>query len=345
MSAKRKKAKQKNLLRAWSTKVGLALFMLLFLFSAIGSWFVHHPRQWLEEKAESWPGLATKVLYYFGNPAGDILDAAGITGHDAVYEYDLPAPERSVFFAGAPKRVGLPAPNDIKIIDRGDFVVGWSSSLRHAVWCAYHVIPGTNYPENDRPNFQQDKSVQNAAKPGDYAKTGYDRGHMVPNHAIVTRYGIEAQKKTFLMSNIVPQSPSLNRGAWREFEHRIADLWTKKWGEIWVIVGCYSDITDRQVLPGTTDIDVPERFYQIIIAQEGMNVRALAIDMPQDTPYGAYPSRHITTIDAIEESSGLDFFPELPGFIQSPIEAELPTRLWPCRLIDIFKMLRLHFKY
>ena len=345
MSAKKKRNKRRNKFRAWSTKIGLALFTLLTAISLAGAWFVHHPKRWLEEKSNSWPGFVTEILYYFGNPAGDILDAAGLTGHDAVYEYDLPAPERSVFFAGAPKRIGPPAPEDIQIIDRGDFVIGWSSSLRHAVWCAYHVTPGENHQISGRARFQQDKSVRNAAKPGDYAKTGFDRGHMAPNHAISTRYGVEAQKKTFLMSNIVPQTPSLNRGAWREFEHRIADLWTKKWGEIWVIVGCYSDLDDRQVLPGSTDIDVPERFYQIIVAQNGMDVRALAIDMPQSTPYGAYPARNITTIDAIEKSSGLDFLPELPGFIQSPLEAELPTRLWPCRFIDIFRMLRIHFKY
>ncbi len=44
----------------------------------------------------------------------------------------------------------------------------------------------------------------------DYTHSGYDRGHMAPNYAIATRYGQEAQKETFLMSNIVPQLGNLN---------------------------------------------------------------------------------------------------------------------------------------
>ena len=44
------------------------------------------------------------------------------------------------------------------------------------------------------------------------------------NHAIESRYGAEEQEKTFMMSNIAPQSPVLNRGVWRNVEHRIADL-------------------------------------------------------------------------------------------------------------------------
>jgi hypothetical protein len=43
-----------------------------------------------------------------------------------------------------------------------------------------------------------------------------------------------------MMSNIAPQSPALNRGVWRDVEHRIADLWTARYGEIWVVVGCIS---------------------------------------------------------------------------------------------------------
>jgi hypothetical protein len=44
------------------------------------------------------------------------------------------------------------------------------------------------------------------------------------------------------------------------------------------------------------------------------------------------------TIDELEDITGLDFNPELPGFIQHPLESELPTRLWPIRARDIFRL-------
>ena len=78
-------------------------------------------------------------------------------------------------------------------------------------------------------------------------------------------------------------------------------------------------------------------------SQEGMNVRALAVVIPQAVPWSAWAARYIVSIEELEEMTGLDFNPDMPGFIQRPLEAELPTRLWPVRLRDIFRLIRLWF--
>lgn len=326
--------------RRASRKLGLILLLLFALWGTIAVWFVHHPRAWLREQKARLPVLVSSPLFWMGNPLGDLTDALDLTGHDAVYEYDTEAPDGQVLFAGAPRRIAAPAPSDIRVLNRGEFLVGWSDRLRHPVWCAYHVRSDAPYDIGTRPGFLKDKAVPAAPSAAAYTRSGYDRGHMVPNHAIATRYGTDEQKKTFLMSNIAPQTPSLNRGVWRDVEHRIADLWTARYGEIWVVIGCISD--GDETLPGT-DIDVPTQFYQLILAQEGMDVRALAVLFDQHTPWGAWAARDIVTIDELEKRTGLDFNPELPSFIQDPLEADLPTRLWPTRFRDIFRLIALRF--
>ena len=194
-----------------------------------------------------------------------------------------------------------------------------------------------------RPGFVKDKSIPSAPSPSDYTKSGYDRGHLAPNHAIATRYGEAAQKKTFAMSNVAPQTPELNRGVWRDVEHRIADLWTARYGEIWVVVGCISPSTNGETIGGT-NIDVPESFYQVIVAQEGMDVRALALVFSQQVPWNEWAARNIVSIEELEKMTGLDFNPDLPAFIQRPLESDLPTRLWPIRARDIFKLVGFWFK-
>ena len=144
------------------------------------------------------------------------------------------------------------------------------------------------------------------------------------------------------MSNIAPQSPALNRGVWRDIEHRIADLWTARYGEVWVIVGAISRPESQETVSGTA-VDVPTDYYQIILAQEGMDVRALALLFNQDVGWKAWGARHITTIDEIERLTGLDFNPELPSFIQEPLESDLPNRLWPIRPLDIIRQIALRF--
>ena len=333
----RKKKKPASRARRLSAKLGIAVLAVVALWGVAAEWYVHHPREWLERNGS----FFAAPLLWFGNPLADITDGLGWTGDDAVYEYDTEAPAGSTAFAGLPRRTGAPAPDDIRVIDRGEFKIGWSPSLRHPVWCAYHVPAQAKFEDGRRPSFLVDRGAQDAPRPGDYVKSGYDRGHMVPNHAIVSRFGEDARRKTFMMGNIAPQSPQLNRKAWRDIEHRIADLWTARYGEIWVVVGCVPS-KDGEKLSGT-NIDVPSLFYQVIVAQEGMDVRALAVVFPQSVPWNAWPSRYIISIDDLEAITGFDFNPDLPEFIQKPLEAELPTRLWPVRLRDILKLIMIRF--
>lgn len=334
----KRKSKKKNKSRHICLKTGCVLVVALAIWGAAGEWFVHHPRSWISSQ----PAALSKVLCWIGNPLADVTDAFGWTGYDTICEYDTEAPSDSVFFAGAPKRIAGPAPQDIRILDRGEFKIGWSDTLRHPVWCAYHVTRDARYENAKRPGFTKDRSLARTPAPGDYTKSGYDRGHMVPNYAIVTRYGEEAQKLTFCMSNIAPQTPALNRGVWREFEHRIADLWTARYGEIWVVVGSISATSNRETI-GDSDIDVPTAYHQIVIAQEGMDVRALAVLFDQSVGWKAWAARHLVTIDELESLTGLDFNPELPSFLQEPLESDLPSRLWPIRPLDIFRQIALRF--
>ena len=318
---------------------GLSLSSFYLIFALLGCWFVHHPRPWIDEARVSSP-VTSAVMLWFGNPIGDLTDALGWTGHDVVYDYDAEIAPGTVCFAGTPVRTGAPAPTDIAVLDRGEFKIGWSPKLRHPVWVAYHVPAAATFDEGRRPNFTKDRDAKDSPPAAAYDKSGYDRGHMAPNHAIVTRFGEAVQKQTFLMSNIAPQSPQLNRGIWRDVEHRIADLWTARWGEIWVIVGCISDEAN-ETLSGT-NIDVPRQFYQIVVAQDGTQVKAFAVLFDQDVPWGAWPTRYLISIDDLERRTGLDFMPELESFME-PLEAELPTRLWPIRFRDIFKQIALRF--
>ena len=327
----------------------IALALAVIVCCAVGDWYVHQPREWLEAHR----AFYTAPLWYFGNRTAFITDAIGWTGHDAVYTFDEPAPTNEVFFAGAPERIGDPAPKDIVVLRRGEFAIGWSPSLRHPVWAAYHVAKDARFDSLKRPNFQKDLSVASSPAPDDYTRSGYDRGHLVPNHAIVTRYGPDEQAKTFLMTNIAPQRPDLNRGPWRELEQRITELWTARYGEIWVIVGAVSPVAERKTLENAP-IDVPTQFYMLLVAQEvneerqgeeddPWNVRALAVMLPQTAGVNDFPVHGIVTIDELEAATGLRFFPDLPKFLARPLKADRPTRLWPIRLRDIFKQILIRF--
>lgn len=59
-----------------------------------------------------------------------------------------------------------------------------------------------------------------SATPADYAKSGYDQGHM--SDAEDNGWSADTEHLSFLMSNMIPQCPTCNRQTWRYIEN-----WTR----------------------------------------------------------------------------------------------------------------------
>ena len=362
----KKKASLARRIARWTVAAAIASVVAL---AGAGDWFVHHPPEWLDDVEARWPRFVYGPLEWFGYRTGDITDALGWTGTDVVFEIDEstdPDPAEPMFFAGAgaPRRRSAPAPDDITVLKRDHFAVGWSPSLRRPAWVAYHVAPAEKYPDlpSKRPSFKRDRNANSSPLADEYAKSHYDRGHMAPNRAIASRYGRDEQEKTFLMSNIAPQRPDLNQGPWQNLEMRIADLWTRRYGEIWVIVGAVPGEEEKRIGGAASagrraaerGIDVPAAFFQIIIARRQIEdeaeqsvkseIRVLAVVMPQGIRRNAYYTRHITSVREIEKATGLEFFPNLDGSLAERLAADKATRLWPVDFSGIFSLVAARFR-
>lgn len=59
----------------------------------------------------------------------------------------------------------------------------------------------------------------------DYRRSGFDRGHMAP--AADMRWSATAMSESFYLTNICPQTPSLNQGDWNRLEGKIRD-WARR---------------------------------------------------------------------------------------------------------------------
>ncbi len=148
---------------------------------------------------------------------------------------------------------------------------------------------------------------------------------MAPNYAIGTRYGHEAQRETFLLSNIAPQAPDLNRIWWRVLEEKEANDFAVRLEQVWVVTGPVF-AGDVKKLPN--GVDVPSAFYRIILDEENGQPRVLAFIAPQ-TATGHEPLiQFLTSVREIERQTGLDFFAELPKEVQDRFETLRAERLW-----------------
>lgn len=232
--------------------------------------------------------------------------------------------ETTYFFGGAPRVDG--AVGDLRVLENSGYIVGYDEGRKNPAWVAYRLFKVENESAPERPEgFDTDPRTRSRVTSGDYTGTGYDRGHMAPNFGIGLCYGAEAQEETFLMSNIVPQTPELNRGPWRELEQRVARRISQRFDEVWILTGPIYDPSPRLLEDG---VAVPSAFYKIIVDQTEDGIRALALVYPQKPAADAEVHAFLTSIDAIETATGLDFFTTLPDDAENTFEAVANKRVW-----------------
>jgi endonuclease G len=128
---------------------------------------------------------------------------------------------------------------------------------------------------------------------------GYDRGHQVPaNHL---DYSPVAIKQSNYMTNILPQTQQMNRGAWKLTEE---------------IVECYRDIDELLVLGGVIwgndpaddyfvkshGVKTPDAFWKVVVRGDG---RAIAWIVPNTKDaVEAKLDSYIVTVADIEKLTG-----------------------------------------
>ncbi|MBI2381796.1 MAG: DNA/RNA non-specific endonuclease [Gammaproteobacteria bacterium] len=228
---------------------------------------------------------------------------------------------------GAPLAVagGLPETGEfrlatwIRVLHNRCYSVGYSEWRGLPLWAAYRLRPVARTPGQKRPRFETDSRTLRRIAHGDYSRSGYDRGHLAPSHAIGQLCGREAQVETFLMSNIAPQRPALNQKLWQRLEEVELDHFAKGLGEIQVITGPV--FGGGEVLD--SGLPVPSAFYKIYY-QPGLGsrpARHLAFLVPQKVRGTEDLRDYLVSIDAIEAATGLDFLSELPDAEETALEA------------------------
>lgn len=239
----------------------------------------------------------------------------------------------------------LDADREVSILVNSAYAVCYSEDLKIPLFAVYRFGNVADYSEGlperyfERPNkFQVDLRTKSRVHTDDYTGSGFDRGHMAPNYGIRSQYGHLAQLETFLMSNIAPQRPGLNRNIWQEAEAKIADSLSQDdrnpesrsddVTDLWIISGAVfeGDITTF----GEKKIAVPTGFYKIIVRRASYmesSAQAIAIYFPHE-PKQDEPKYKFVSIDYLEELTKFDFHPNLIDSIEDKLEKQVRDWNW-----------------
>jgi endonuclease G len=134
----------------------------------------------------------------------------------------------------------------------------------------------------------------------DYARSGYDRGHMAPFGDMSNG---ASQHESFSLANIVPQNGSLNRGLWNHIESQVRQRALKA-GELYVITGPLFEGGSIGSLKGR--VLIPTSIWKATLDPKTGGAWAVVV------PNRDRAEGEEIAIDQLEARTGLRLFPGRP---------------------------------
>jgi len=199
---------------------------------------------------------------------------------------------------------GFPATIGVQPICRQAYLVGYDAAAKLPKYVTYELLPQNALGCVARTNaFAADQSVANGATPADYAGTGYDRGHIAPDGDM--SWDPQVEFESFLMTNMSPQSGSLNRGAWKLLETSVRGWAVQQNQSFTVMAGNIYGPGDKTIGNGVV---VPHALYKIVIDNQTNAVAGWKF--PHVAPYpnlGNDLTKLRMPISQIEQEAGVKF--------------------------------------
>lgn len=279
------------------------------------------------------------------------------------YEHDRFAPEADILRVFHGFAVSFDSKDDDDGLPGGDL-------LRVPHWVSQELrrwLPAKRARDDDaewcletlrvRPKWFTDRDLfETGVAPNDdsYRGSGFDRGHMAMK-LLVERLGRDAAYNTHTVLNAIPQRPKFNRGIWQNLEY-LTGAWAQEYGRIWVIQGPV--FYKRKPLAwigdeGERRVAVPDAAFKVVIREKTKAERSaakprdrgapevLAFLYPQLGPGYFGPTvdyrheRFLTSVDEIEELTGLDFTLSDEPAMKKRLERGRATELWKPSEVDL----------
>jgi len=218
--------------------------------------------------------------------------------------------------------LGIPSQAD-QYLCRDGYAAGYSYKAKQPFWVAYRLTEDSVAPSLKRTNnFQEDEQIplQYRATLDDFRKSGYDRGHLVPNAAM--DFSRVSMEQAFLLSNMSPQLPGFNRQGWKYTEEYVRE-WARARGELYVVTGPVFRNTQESIGDGVL---VPSHFFKVVYDPKAREMIGFAV---AHTKYlKDQVPQTLASVDDIESFTGMDFFHVLEDRLEGELESAHPAALW-----------------
>lgn len=211
-----------------------------------------------------------------------------------------------------------------QIVWYSGYVLSYNEAHEQPDWVAYTLTADELAGPATRTNDYRPDTliITGSAELADYAKSGYDRGHLAP--AADFKWSYQAMSESFLMSNKSPQTPGFNRGIWLRLEREVRD-WASANQTIHVVTGPV--LTPNAEYAKLNQVTIPTAFYKVILDLTEPELKGIGFVLPNGSSQ-ADLATFAVSIDSVEALTGLDFFPALDDAQEESLESQFNPDLW-----------------
>jgi len=211
-----------------------------------------------------------------------------------------------------------------QIVKHKYYTLAYSEENEQPAWVYYTLRKnqvGGSEPRSN--NFTPDPMVSTlTADDIDYKKSGYDKGHMLP--AADMSWSADAMRETFYYSNVSPQVPSFNRGAWKKLEEKVR-RWAVEFDSVKVYVGPVFKDNIKRI--GPDSVTVPGHYFKVIVKYYNSTYSGIGFIFPNKKIVEPI-YKYAVTIDSVENYTNLDFYSYLPDDTENKMESVFDLASW-----------------
>jgi endonuclease G len=230
--------------------------------------------------------------------------------------------------------------------DRGDpdnylleepyFALSYNNTKGTPNWVSWRLVR-SDIGRAPRGQFHPDPLLPRGFKrvvPNDYNGSGFDRGHMCPHSD--RSADREMSEATFVMTNMVPQSPRNNQHAWNNLEIYGRDLVLKHHKVCYIVAGPYGTggvgRNGRRDTTHNGKVVVPAKTWKVMLVldhdvddaaevrRSHGRIRLIGVVMPNDQTVGDNWAKYRVPVRDIEEMTGYTFFDRVPANVLDPLK-------------------------
>jgi endonuclease G, mitochondrial len=222
------------------------------------------------------------------------------------------------------------------LMEKPQYALSYHRDNGRANWVSWHLDSTWMGSAPRQDDFRADTTLPAGwyrVAGTDYSGSGFDRGHYCPSADRTST--VADNSSTFLMTNMMPQSPDNNQGPWADLETYSRTL-VNAGNELYIIMGGAGQGgtgsnggVSMTIASGR--VQVPAQTWKVILVQpQGTNdlarvtasTRVIAVVMPNAQGIRTNMwEQYRVSVDAVEQLTGYDFFSNVPASVQAVIES------------------------